>query len=298
MKKNQWLIIFLLLIGGTGLMSDFSAKEIRVLDNFLPRALNGWIAEENDKVYNPQTIFDYIDGAGEVYRSYNFQELLVRRFSQTEKPDIIVDFFKMTSSKDAFGVFTHDLEGDDAKIGQGSTYKGGLLQFWKGSYFVSIYTEEETKEAEKVVFSLGQHVAASIKEEGDKPDLLRYLPPESVDDKSVHYFHNHLILNYHFYVSDENILLLDQKTEAVLGTGFEKDEEFKLLLVRYPEKGKASRAYKGFVDAYMPDEVGEGLVQTEDLKWTAAKVSNDLLIIVFNAPSDVFANKMIKKIMM
>lgn len=279
-------------------MSNVSAKELRVLDNFLPRELEGWRAEKNDNVYSPQTIFDYIDGAGEVYRSYNFQELLVRRFSQTDKPDIIVDFFKMTSSKDAFGVFTHDLEGDDAKIGQGSTYKGGLLQFWKGSYFVSIYTEEETKEAEKVVFSLGQHVAASIKEEGEKPDLLRYLPSESVGDKSVHYFRNHLILNYHFYVSDENILLLDQKTEAVLGTGFEKGDEFKLLLVRYPEKGKASKAYKGFVDAYMPDAVGEGLVQTEDMKWTAAKVSNDLLVIVFNAPSDVFAKEMMKKIKM
>ena len=130
-------------------MGNNPGKKLHPLARFLPDEVEGWKAEGNDQVYDSQTIFDYINGAGEVYRSYNFRELLVRRFKREGQPDIVIDFFDMGSSKDAFGVFTHDLEGEDAKIGQGSTYKGGLLSFWKGQFFVSLYAEEETEEKEE-----------------------------------------------------------------------------------------------------------------------------------------------------
>jgi hypothetical protein len=296
MKKVFWVVVFVLFMGGTGLMGNHSNKEKKYLSRFLPEEIQGWKAEEKDQSYDPQTIFDYIDGAGEVYRSYNFKELFVRRFKKEGKSDIIVDFFDMVSSKDAFGVFTHDLEGEEVSIGQGSTYKGGLLSFWKGPFFVSVYAEEEAEETRKALIELGQTIASSIKEEGEKPDLLNFLPEEYIDQKEVHYFHNHLILNYHFYVSDENILLLDQRTEAVFGRGLEKEEEFYLLLVRYPEEEKTAQAYESFTGAYMPDAAEPGLVKTEDMKWTAAGVKGDLLIIIFNAASDTVAKELLERV--
>ena len=263
---------------------------------YVPQEIRGWRAEEEDRSYDPQTIFDYINGAGEVYRSYNFKELLVRRLKSAGKPDVIVDFFVMPSSEDAFGVFTHDLEGEEAGVGQGATYKGGLLSFWKGHFFVSVYTEEENEETKEAVFELGKSIASAIEEEGKKPSLLSLLPPGYVEEKSVHYFHNHMILNYHFYVSDENILLLDQQTEAVLATGIEDEEKFYLLLVKYPQAGRASRAYKSFKSAYMPDAVEEGVLKTEDEKWTAAQALGDVLAVVFGASSEGFAREIIEKV--
>jgi len=277
-------------------MDNCSHKEKKDLSSLLPTEIKGWKAEEKDHSYDPQTIFNYIDGAGEVYRSYNFRELLVRRFKREGKPDIVIDFFNMGSSKDAFGVFTHDLEGEEAGIGQGSTYKGGLLSFWKGPYFVSIYAEEETEETNKALLDMGEAVASAIQEVGEKPDLIAILPGEEVDVNKVHYFHNHMILNYHFFIADENILLLDQQTEAVLGRGVHQGKEYILLVVRYPEAGKAIQAYESFTEAYMPDAIEPGLVQTEDRLWTLAKMKDDLLIFIFNASSNIFAKEMLKNI--
>lgn len=276
-------------------MDNCSRKEKKDLSLYLPRDIQGWKPEEKDQTYNPQTIFDYIDGAGEVYRSYNFKELMVRRFRKKNKPEVIVDFFNMASSEDAFGVFTHDLEGEDAGIGEGSTYKGGLLSFWKGHFFVSIYAEEESEEIQEVLFDLGQAIASAIKEKGKKPDLLDLLPSEYIDVKSVHFFHNHTVLNYHFFVSDENIFLLDQQTEAVLATSNKREENYRLLLIKYHEEGKASRAYKSFTQVYMPDAVEPGLVKTEDMKWTSAKALEDLLLIIFDVSSDAIAKEMMEK---
>ena len=281
---------------GARIMEDTSKDDKIALGGLLPREINGWQATEKDEIYDPQTIFDYIDGAGEVYRSYNFKQLLARRFTKEGMPDIVADLFDMETSKDAFGVFTHDLEGEDAGVGQGSTYNGGLLSFWKDRFFVSLYSEEEKEDTRKALFALGEKVASSINKEGNEPDIVSLLPSENLAEKSAHYFHNHLILNYHFYVSDENILFLNQQTEAALGIYREGDEKSYLLVVRYAEIDEASHAYKNFMQSYMPDATELGLVQTEDLKWTAARLHQDFIIIIFNAPSRFSAKETIEKV--
>ena len=296
MKRTIWVVIFLMFLGGIGLKSSALNNDKLNLADLLPREINGWKAEAKDEVYDPQTIFDYINGAGEIYRAYNFKLLLARRFTKEGQPNIIVDLFKMESSKDAFGVFTHDLEGDDAGIGQGSTYNGGLLSFWKGDVYVSLYSEEETEEAKNALFALGKVVASSIKEEGEMPDIVSLLPTENLVEKSAHYFHNHLILNFHLYVSDENILLLDQESEAALGVYKENDERIYLLVVRYPDKDKISKAYDSFTKAYMPDAADPGLDETEDQKWTAASIKKDFLVVIFNAPTDSHAKELIERV--
>jgi hypothetical protein len=67
-------------------------------------------------------------------------------------------------------------------------------------------------------------------------------------------------------------------------------------VVHYPEGKKASQAYKSFMQSYMPDATELGLVQTEDLKWTAANLHQDFVIIIFNAPSRFFAMGTVEKV--
>jgi len=276
-------------------MAQSRTTEKNDLRAFLPNEILGWKAAGEDQRFDPQTIFDYIDGGGEVYRAYNFQRLLARRFKKAGQPDIIADFFDMGSSYDAFGVFTQDLEGEDCAIGQGCTDKGGLLSFWRDRYFVSLMAEDETPEAKQALRAMGKHIAAAIGKDGPKPALVDLVPAGMAAEKSIHYFHNHLILNYHFFVSDGNILMLDQKTEVVLVRMGEKGNRSYLLLASYVAAKKASQAYAGFGKAYMPDAVEPGLVQTEDKKWTAARVQGRFLTVVFNAPTAAVAKDWLAK---
>lgn len=291
-KKIVLIAMVLIFHGGIALKSQNKEISESQLGRLLPTEIIGWKTEGEDKTYDPETIFDYIDGAGEVYRSYNFQRLYVRRYSKSTKPELVADLFEMSSSKDAFGVFTHDLEGEDAQIGQGSTYKGGLLSFWKDRFFVSLYAEEETKETREALFALGRDVASSIKREGERPKIVSMFPEKTLDRKSIRYFHNHMILNYHYFVADENILFLDQKTEAAIAIYKNESEKIHLLLVRYPGVKRTSEAFQNFLNIYMPDALKTGLVRTEDLKWTLVKVKNEFIIIVFNAPSETYAKEL------
>ncbi len=263
------------------------------LGALMPHEVNEWKSQGADKIYTEETIFDYINGAGEIYRAYNYKKLQARNFTREGYPQIIVDLFDMGEAKNAFGIFTHNLEGEKVGIGQGSLYSGGLLQIWKGRYFVSLFAEEETNESKAAVLAMGKKVASSINEDGQLPSIIELLPEENLKKNSIRYFYNHLILNYHFFLADDNILNLTENTDAALGTYQTENGKHWLLLVNYPNKENAVKAYNNFLNVYMPEALEEGILQTENAKWTAVKIKQSLLTLVFDAPSKGAAKKML-----
>lgn len=279
-----FLLSILVLMGSNAMCrrDDFGETELQGL---LPQEVDGWTPVEEDRLYDSETIFEYIDGAGEVYRAYSFKQLLARHFAKPGQPDIYADLFDMENSRNAFGVFTHDPSGDEVGIGQGSAYQGGLLSFWKGRFFVSLFAETETGESRKALLKMGKAVASAILEEGEKPSLVNRLPEENLDKRAVHYFFNHLILNSHYFVADENILLLDKQSEAVLGRYTAEGQTSVLLIVRYHEAKKAENAFKNFMTLYMPEGTAVGFVRGEDGRWTGAARKGRELRIVFDASS-------------
>jgi len=266
------------------------------LKSLLPMEAMGWRAEAEDHVYNRESIFEYIDGAGEVYRAYGFRELRSRRFHRPGLPDIIIDLFDMGSPADAFGVFTHDLDGEDAGLGQGGNYKGGLLTFWRDRYLVSIFAEGEIAETKAALFALGRPVAAAIGRDGAKPALLGLVPPDFAAGGTVRYLHSPVILNYHFYVGADNVFGLGPDTEAVLAKSADKGRNGILLAVKYPGTAEAAAARARFLKSSMPDAGSAGFVRTEDGKWTSVRLVNSVVAVVFGAPTEAGAKALLNDV--
>ncbi len=292
--RMKWLALSaalaIFLVGGTGMAGQDPKADAVRMGAWIPRTAGPWLSEA-DKVYDRDTIFEYIDGAGEVYRSYNMKLLVSRRFHKDGRPDIVVDLFDMGRPGDAFGVFTHDLDGDDAGVGQGSTYKGGLLSFWKGRYFGSVFAEEETPAAKDAVLELGRGIAEAIPETGRKPWLADVLPKEGLDAARIRFFHNYSVLNYHYFVADGDVLLLGQTADAVLAPYKTAEGTSVLLLAAYPGEKEAGRGLASFIKAYMPEAKGVNAVRTENKKWSAADRFGAVVAVVFDAASESFAKK-------
>lgn len=276
-------------------MADPSTSDLKRLASFIPRAIGSYVSE-TDLTFDAETIFGYIDGAGEVYRSYNMRFLVARRFHKDGRPDIVVDAFDMGTAEDAFGVFTHDLEGAEAGIGQGSRYKAGLLSFWKGPYFFSVYAEDETTEAKELVLELGRRIAGAVPREGAKPALLGFLPSAGLDSSRVRFLHNFSVLNYHYFVADTNILILDQTTSAVLAPFGSKKDGSTLLIAAYKDCGSAVRAGESFARAYMPEAGAAGTLKTENGKWSAVRICGRFVVIVFDAATEASAAVLLEEI--
>lgn len=285
--KAPVYFLILLLIGGLGILMirESYADSLEVLHGSLPDKIHGWTVEPEDRFFDSETIFDYINGAGEVYRAYNMRRCLSRRYTAPKGPPIVLDIFDMGSSEDAFGVFTHDQDGEELTLGQGALYRAGWLSFWKDRFFVSIYAEEETAAAEKAVMELGEVVASHIRGRGPKPRILLYLPAQGLQPKSIRYLHHPIVLNYHFYLSEENILNLGPHTEAALAEYQRSKEYAQLLLVTYSNAADATKALTSFLKHYLPEAGSKGFALLENAKWCAAKVKGKVLAIVLEADS-------------
>ncbi len=261
-----------------------------------PSAIDGWAWDREDKVFDRETLFDHIDGGAEVYLSYNFQKAFVRRFVKPGRPDIVAEVYRMGSSADAFGVFSLERQDPEAGIGQESEFGGSLLRFWKGSCFVSVLGEGAGKDLEAAVLGFGRTLAASIKETGDPPKLLRYLPDLPGRDRLC-FLRSHILLNRCFFISHDNLLKLGKDVEAIFARYPQGNTKIRVLLVRYPSEDRAASAFAGFRSAYMPDADTNNMVRTEDHTWTRAKRYREFIAVVFGTANQSQAEETIRSIM-
>ena len=262
----------------------------------LPPEAAGWKWDKKDMRYDSKTIFSYMDGAAELYLAYGFENLTVRRFEKSNQPLITVEVYKMASSEDAYGVFSYEHQDESAGIGQGSEFGGGLLRFWKGKYFVSIYAEGEGREVESAILEMGRSTANSITLVGAEPKLVSFIPGRDLGlvDKSIRYIKSHVLLNQRFFIAHQNILNLGRKTEAVLAQYLQGKQKTQLLLIRYPDSKEAVDAYQSFMKAYLPDAKGTDRSKTEDGKWTIARLRDEFVLIVFGATVEDNAERLLK----
>jgi hypothetical protein len=283
--KLFFRIICILTLGMTIMAKTIDLKELSAQ---LPTEIDGWKKSAEETFYNPENLFEYIDGGAELYISYDFKQMLAQTYKKEGQTEITLDIFDMGNPANAFGVFSHSRETLDHSIAPEveSEYASGLITFWKGRYYVSIMAYPESEEKKKTVLALGKHIAALIQEKSQIPPIIAKLPPENLVKESIRYFHNYIWLNSHYFISDDNILLIDKDTEAVLARYNDQQSQnsYFILLVSYPDKTKAETAYQSFMKHYLPD-ARQGMKQLEDGKWTGSKREKDLVKVVLNAPT-------------
>lgn len=289
------LILVMALIQAFSAEIDIKKTEMKKL---LPKEMLGYKSDAEDEFYDRQTTFRYMDGAAELYRSFGFTLLMVRRYLSVGHPPIVVELFDMGSSEDAFGVFSFETEGEELQVGQGSDYGGSLLRFWKRKFFVIVYAEQEASTTRQDVIEIGKAISKSIGQEGQKPKLIHYLPGEGLSERSIRYFHLHQSLNYHYFVSHENILHLGKQTNAVLASYLIPQTQGKtfLLLIQFPTHKLAKGALRSFMKAYMPEATTTKVIKTGNGRWAAAQSQREFVMIVFESPNKEKAEDLIQAV--
>jgi hypothetical protein len=289
-------LVFLSIFFGTAPGSGAEGKGQVAPKIALPVQAAGWKWDGKESTYNSRTVFDYIDGAAELYLAYGFQGLKVRRFEKPGSPPINLEIYEMASPEDAYGVFSFEYQDEPAGIGQGSEFGGGLLRFWKGQYFASVYAEGEGEGVKGAILDIGRAAARAIPTTGSEPTLIHLLPGKDFGlvDKSTRYLKSHVLLNQRFFISHQNLLNLSRKTEAVLAVYARGGQKSQLLLIRYANENEAGAALKTFKKAYMPEAGDRDRVKTEDKKWTFARQQKEYLLLVFSAPTESAAESLIK----
>lgn len=274
----------------------------------VPQSVGKWTLSGPAKRVEPKAIFDYMDGAGELYLGYRFKFLDVYEYKNLGESDILVELYWMESPDDAYGLLSGDWGGDTVDLASApdrttpstarALYGAGLLRIWSGDLYARVMTYEESDASKQVVLAIGKAIAAG-RPESMAPRLIQALPQAVGSqfalraDRTV-YLRSHLVLNSAYFLSSENVLDLGLDCELAAATyrrtsGADSQKPVRILLVRYPGEAAARKALAHFQKLYLSGKssaVGDrGVVSIED-GWTGFILSGRGLGLVFEAPDD------------
>ena len=287
--KYAATLIILIFINPMSMNASLPDKDL------LPESIGPWTIRA-DTVYTPEDLYDYINGGAELYISYGFSEVISRIYSARDQPDIVVDVFEMNSSSDAYGVFMFSAEEVQQFVGQGTQYNEGFMLFWMDHYFVSIMSYPESPESKDALIVLARTIESGIGSEGELPKILKYLPGNGLEEMSIRYFHHYAWLNSHYYIASENILLINDDTEAVLAKYGDPAQRSILLVIEYPDVEHAEKAARVFSSQYLPELAGKQFVKVEDGTYAGLHLQKNILVAVFNAKSGEDVENLIREV--
>jgi hypothetical protein len=304
------LVGAVLVLGGLQLSSVFRAGgggKMTETTPVLPKTIELWTRQDSPKVVTAENIFDYMNGAGELYLGYRFDHLDVYEYSAQSQKEILVEIYHMKTSDDAFGLLSLDWGGEAAEFEDEldwprALYGEGLLRLWSGNIYARVMATQETPESREAVLSIGQAIVKGRKNLPG-PNLLKRLRNRLSSDwelrrDRISFFRTHLVLNSLYYLSHQNILDLDLTCEAV-SAQYESREpsggrtRISLLWVNYTNPERAQTALSRFHRAYLPehafskksepDEKIQNIYAVED-GWMAYVLQDKSIVFVFECP--------------
>ena len=284
--------LYFLLFSFFNLAITMNAQEADDPAKALPENIDGWKISM-DRTFNNETLYNYIDGGAELFLSFGFSKVFNRIYSRDDQPDLMVDIFYMNTSYDAFGVFSFSSGKIENNFGQQSQESGGTIIFWKNNFYVSIISNTETEESKKTVAKIARLLEESIKTTGPLPEIIEYLPTKSLDKESIRYFRHYVWLNSHYFVSNENILNVNQNTQAVLSLYNKEKNKPVLLVIKYPTDKDAFEAKEKFIKNYNPKLENESMLKDSKNKWTGIELVKNFFVAVFNGSVKENVNKLL-----
>ena len=254
----------------------------------LPSAVEGWHWDGQEVQYDARTVFDYIDGAGELFLAYGFEQLSVRRFEQPGQPPLTIECYRMSSSEAAYGVFSFERQGEGIGIGQGSEQGGGLVRFWQGPYFVSLFADGDGAAVDAALLQLGRLAAAALGSPGPLPAVVGLLPGADAGliPTSVRYVTTHILLNQRLFLARDNILGLTRENGAALAQYGQGADAARLLVVRYPTAAEARAAASRLLAVALPAKAAADRGQTPDGRWILLRQHGTVLAVVIGARTE------------
>jgi len=285
------LSILILSLGG------MSPGALAATRSFFPPSVSGWRASGVPRTFDRKSVYDELDGGAEVYLEYGLASLKVQRYSMPGEPDITLDLFEMDAPAGAYGAFTFEREDEEAGVGQGSEYGGGLLRFWQGRYFGFVQAERETPAAREAVLALGKALAAAVGPPGKGPDLSRALPNGDQRPRSLRYVRSPLLLQIVEPQTQGNPLGLQARCEVVTARYGPKGSPERVLVARLADPPAAQKALAAFMAARFPPGATPAEAVKSDKGFSAATALGSFVIVVIDAPESLASLKRLEATM-
>lgn len=239
MLKTIGVLLGIVLMGVPGA----SARDIR-----FPQ-IAGWQLAAEIQRFEPKTLFEYINGAADLYLACDFEELQVAEYGNAQKASIIVEVYRHRTPRDAFGIYSQERlpAADILPVGAQGYIEKNILNFVTGRYYVKISSANTGAEDRDVLQTFATKVEERLDEKGGLPALLTAFPAEGKRGNSEKYISRNF-LGYPFL-------------NAVFTADYElAGRKFRLFIIEATDKNACREIVRKYLrQTKAPDkEINEG----------------------------------------
>ncbi len=186
-RSRGWLGIllvpFFLVLLQSAISGQDSSQKPAASDSSLVELLpkpTGWTGSEPSRTYQPDSLFEYIDGAAESFLGYDFRELVVSQLSPEggAAGSLTIEIYNMGAPRNAFGIYSSERYPDSRFIPAGTQgyYEDGSLNFLAGRYYIKLMCFDCGPDAEDLLTGLADDIAAKIPDKPGFPPTLGAFP--------------------------------------------------------------------------------------------------------------------------
>ncbi len=207
--------------------------------------LKGWKTDINDVVYDHVTLWEYIDGAADIYLAYDFENLFIAVYTNNEGKTINVELYRHSSADNAFGIYTAERMPDYnfIDVGVQGYYEPGVLNFFTGQYYVKM-TSSGKSLADKASFL---EIAAAIDntlDTGNKwPPVLDLFPPEGK------------LANTESYIARD--FLGYSVLHSAFTAEYDMQEKFKMFIIKLNSESEVRSMLESYSSLLNEDKITE-----------------------------------------
>lgn len=194
--KFKRYFIPMLILASMPMIANLSAHEDRGLEanllGLLPKQgeLSDWRIVSEPRFFEPDKLFEYINGAADLYLLYGFRKVITVDYAVgADSSSVNVEIYCMESPMHAFGIYAAERSPEEQPIAIGvQGYLGSnVLNFYKGPYYIKITSFALSKDLSASFEQMGRSIADKIPGKFKEPEIFRYFPVENKVKQSERY---------------------------------------------------------------------------------------------------------------
>lgn len=260
-----------------------SAVPVQVqLASLLSAPLPGKAAGQGSaQTYNPDSLYQYIDGGADLYLLYDFKTLLHQDF-KSGATELTVDIYEMSKPEDAFGIYASERSPTYKflPIGAEGYRDKGILNFVEDRYYVKL--SGNGANADALLDQFARLLAGRIGGVRSLPSLLAKLPRENRAAHSEQYIKKDPL--GHAFLAPSYVVAYGQgKQQSKLVISVAPD-----ALAAKSRADQLAKHFKQSGESAAAPELGEGGFRAKNSfeGRVIARTHGRYLIALFNPPED------------
>ncbi len=143
-------------------------------------SVSGWKQVGEIQTFDPNTLYEYINGGADLYLANDFEELKVAEYQNDKKAAVTVDVYRHRTPIHAFGIYSQERFPGASLIDVGvqGYQEKHALNFLSGNTYVKITGYDTGAEDPGILLTFAKAVAGNLGDKGAFPAIVTTFPAE------------------------------------------------------------------------------------------------------------------------